>query len=564
MKRNTLKFTTILIFALLSGTQTFSESQPGFKMIGWQFNDRDNPKVAQAISLAPEYGINFFIFSHEMFFSVDEFLESSDLQKDVFYYGALADRQKIPYYLWVHELMELPERFHITERQINFDDPGLLPFLDDRYERLMKMLPNNAGLVLTLHETEYKLFRNSDVKTTLSVPERIARVSKLLYDVCKRHNKQLILRTFLYQPGEKVWLKQALDMLPDDIIVMGQSTCQGFNPFYPPDPLDGDVGKKRQIMELNLGGGGTFGSQAPYAHVDTMQRDLRRARDKGMIGAVGRVPMSWDDPFRDPHEINTYAYSCLMRNPDMPADEIYITWASKRYPAPMIPHIISALKRTEYIHAHGRYHLGGWFTKGVVNQWDDYKYYFGHNVLRNRYKWTQDPAVKELEDRLLNPDMKTYKELIAEKDEVLRQIQASKADLQKAIECAPAKTKRRPHNSTYVPPDNMKPLLEGFDYLEDCCNIMKAWTQAYFAQRLFIQDPKEQYRKMAEEGLKSLEALDKAPGVEYGRDPKTGHRYLIKEFVAKMRLRMADREAAIKEDDEILQWARAKLNVAEK
>ena len=47
-----------------------------FTMNGWQFHERDMPRLAEAIKRAPEYGVNFFIFSHGLFDHVGEFLNS--------------------------------------------------------------------------------------------------------------------------------------------------------------------------------------------------------------------------------------------------------------------------------------------------------------------------------------------------------------------------------------------------------------------------------------------------------------------------------------------------------
>jgi len=239
-----------------------------------------------------------------------------------------------------------------------------------------------------------------------------------------------------------------------------------------------------------------------------------------------------------------------MQNPDMSADEIYNTWAAKRYPTEAVPYIVSALKRTEFINHNGRYHLEFWLTKSIGVKWQQYSYYLGHIVFKSRYKWTKDNADKDLENLLLYPDMNTYDKLVAEKDKVIRQVQASKADLNKAM--------------PYVPPEKMKVLLDGFEFLQDAVGLSKEWTRAFFAHRLYITDPKEEYRNMAEDALKNLEKLDKAPVVTYGLDPTTSHRYFIDVFVAKMRSRMENRDAAIKEDEAILKKMRYKAETSEK
>ena len=45
----------------------------------------------------------------------------------------------IPYYLWIHEFDDIPARFLVKGDRVNFDDPELFPYLDQRYERLLAL-----------------------------------------------------------------------------------------------------------------------------------------------------------------------------------------------------------------------------------------------------------------------------------------------------------------------------------------------------------------------------------------------------------------------------------------
>ena len=74
-------------------------------------------------------------------------------------------------------------------------------------------MPDTAGFVLTLHESDFRVFRDDQVRSGDDVPERIRRISPLLYDVLKRHNKQLILRNFFYEPPEMEYFRRALERL---------------------------------------------------------------------------------------------------------------------------------------------------------------------------------------------------------------------------------------------------------------------------------------------------------------------------------------------------------------
>ncbi|MGH7957552.1 MAG: hypothetical protein ACREH8_11155, partial [Opitutaceae bacterium] len=256
MKRLHLPLALLLAIRISLAGARAADSSP-FALNGWQFHDYNMPKLEEAVRRAPDYGVNFFIFSHHFFWSPEAFLASSDdldpknppaylndlklggefeLRKgwhgDMRKIAAMATERKIPYYIWLHEFNDMPKRF-LKDNVLQMDDPGLFPFLEDRYNRLLKILPDTAGFVITFHESDHRIFRNSQVASSADVSERIYRVLKFFHDFLQRHNKQLIVRNFFYEPLEMEYFKEALNRLPDDIISMSKDTTHEFHPFYP-------------------------------------------------------------------------------------------------------------------------------------------------------------------------------------------------------------------------------------------------------------------------------------------------------------------------------------------
>src|SRR5206468_271257 len=74
MKRSLFAVVGLALIATARGAGTNAP----FAMNGWQFHDYDIPKLEEAVNRAPDYGVNFFIFSHEFFRSVEGFLASTD------------------------------------------------------------------------------------------------------------------------------------------------------------------------------------------------------------------------------------------------------------------------------------------------------------------------------------------------------------------------------------------------------------------------------------------------------------------------------------------------------
>jgi hypothetical protein len=545
---------------------------PAFAMNGWQFHELDLPKLEQAIGQAPRYGVDFFIFSHELFRSVEGFLASDDdarpdhpppsvlqlrrgenfrivpgWKSNLRRLGDLATKQGIPYYLWVHEFDDVPTRFLVRGR-VNMDDPALWDYLRDRYQRLLAAMPGAAGFVLTLHESDLKVFRHGDVATTADVSERIYRVSKLLYDLLKKEGKQLIVRNFFYEPLEMEYFRRGVERLPDDVMVMSKDTTHEFHPFYPWDPLHGQMGRKRQIIEVDLGVEKAWSPNGAYAQTDFIRRAVLRGRDTHATGMVGRARLHAADPFADSHEVNLYAFSRFMADPALGVDRVLADWAGRRYPAAAVPAIVSAYRRSEAINHHGRWHLEYWFTKGIGGEWGDYAYVYSRVLQRSRYKWTGAAADRDREQKLYHPDAETFSRAVKEKDEVIAQVRASQADLREA--------------ARHLTPAQLAPLEEDFRFLLDAALLQREWVRAYFAQRMYVDQPLPAHRRTMEEALAALEERERAPGVTYGRDPGSGRRYHIDEFAREMRRRVSDRRAAMAEDARILELTRLAADVA--
>lgn len=535
-----MKWLTVFLFLCL---HTFAAGS--FTWNGWQFHERNLPKLEDAMRRAPSYGVNFVVFSHELFRPVERFLNDRAWVHDVNRAAFAAKANQLPFYLWIHELNEIPERFQ-QGGKVNLDDPALMPYLEDRYERLIKAVPGCAGFVLTFHETGHPVFRNSLVTSRLEVPERIALVSNTIHRVCQRHGMKLMIRNFFYEPREMEWFDQAMRLLPEDVIVMRKDMTHEFDPFYPPDPMHGKSGRA-EIVEIDLGVEKALGFDGPYAQVAFIKRMAERARDLKLAGMMGRARLIWDRPFEDVHEVNLYAFSRFMADPTLEPDAVLRDWAALRYPSEAVPYIVSALRRTEFIHHHARYHLGWWFTKYIGEDWDSYAYYFSRPIVRSNAKWIPTPENFEMEKLLHNPTPDLFRRVVAEKDDVLRQIRESTADIERA--------------AAYLTPEQAHAWREGFRFLDDAATLQREWVRAYFAHRIYIHKNDADYGAIARDALLRLEELDRDPSRPWGRSPDSRHRYFIDRFVLELRWRMSNRAGALREDAWIKEDAKRQLNV---
>ena len=263
---------------------------------------------------------------------------------------------------------------------------------------------------------------------------------------------------------------------------------------------------------------------------------------------IGRARLFWERPFQDMHEVNLYSFARFMADPQLSVDQVLREWAAARYPARAVPYIVSALKRSEFINHRGRWHLEYWFTKEIGREWADYAYVYSRVLQRSRFKWTGAQADRELEAKLYRPDEETFRRVMAEKDTVVAEVRAALADLRQA---------RR-----YLTAGQLAPLDEDFRFLQDAALLQREWLRAYFAQRMYIDRASPAHKQTLEDAVARLEQLERTPGVTYGLNVETGRRYNIDGFVRELRRRVADPQAARREDARILALTSAAADVA--
>ena len=61
---------------------------------------------------------------------------------------------------------------------------------------------------------------------------------------------------------------------------------------------------------------------------DPLWRDV--AADHLQLHVVGRARLHWPRSFEDSHEVNLYAFSRFLQNPDASVDAVLRDWAAKR------------------------------------------------------------------------------------------------------------------------------------------------------------------------------------------------------------------------------------------
>lgn len=460
----------VLIVAVCCGKSGAAEPLPHRS---WQFHDPDWDYLQQAIPKAQAAGMNRIQLSHQIVMDAEELWQGSGHEKRlerVRKATALAHAHGLKVDIWTHELSGLPkDRFRDPDTGKPKLSAELWKWLDEKYEHLFELVPDLDGVVLTFAETDHKVYRD-DVVSEEAPPRRVARLINVMGDVCKRRGKLLIVRTFVYEPAEIGFLQQALAAVAESlgnsrhVMVMTKCVPHDWTPYYPFNPLLGDVAGLPQIVEIDLGQEFTGQSRLLHCEVDYVKCALDFARAKNVTGAVARVERSVNHALGTPNEVNIHAFSRLLADGSIDADTLWREWAVKRYGDKAAPSLVRALRRTFEITNLTYFPLEYW----IVNhsRIPDWGYAHGHITSRQNCKWIPSPKQVTARDELLRPTPDTLLRISHEKDLANKLLLRSLADLELA----------RPH----LPDEDYAELRRYFDLAKDNVEVFRQHNLGMF------------------------------------------------------------------------------------
>ncbi len=166
--------------------------------------------------------------------------------------------------LWIHELEDLPKDIG----PIALDNDALWKLLDERYEWVLgELLPDVDKLVLTVVESKIKI---TDAVLMKKLVETIDAQ-------CRKHEVELVVRTFVWHPEEFQGVMECVRGLPEDITVMSKIVPQDWQMRGIFDAALGAVGERKQLAEFDL-----FGEYFQAKHVancfpDLLEKQMRYA-----------------------------------------------------------------------------------------------------------------------------------------------------------------------------------------------------------------------------------------------------------------------------------------------
>lgn len=434
----------------------------------WELQDYDMAHIRRLVDLAAENHINRLHLSHNILMYASAPVNNPQLAKDINTICEWAHEKGIKVVVWSRELTDVPEEF-VRDRKIDLNDPKTWDAIRAKYVKLFEVCPGIDGVVISMVEGAVGIWYDTKVTSNLSAEDRIAKLIDTVDGVCAPLGKEVYCRTFAYTPGDIRVITEGLKRAKADVIAMPKCVPHDWQPFYPNSPEIGDTGGKRQVVEFDLGHEFTGLSRIPYICIDFVKRHLDYDVSKGADGAVFRIERDKYWALDTPNQAVIEVASALLANPSADPHKLYRQRLAERYPSALVPHIYRAFMRTPKIVEKGLFTLGEWTSNHSVLP--NVKYARDHMTEYAVAKWNASDKWKRNAEEILHPTRETIRKIQADKDEALRLVNESIADIESV----------RPHLKTA----GYENLLEWFKRERAMVEVWKPATEVLFGIEVY-------------------------------------------------------------------------------
>lgn len=414
--KKSLIFSFILFVSLTFAFQAKAES---YAVRGWQFQSSDEAHINRLLDLAPEYGINHIQLSHSIIMDIDQIVDEPRTRELIDRVSRRADGMGIETFVWSHE-------FNTKDLTACIDPSNKAgaKFWKKRrevYRRALEAVPSVDGVVLSFGSASPEPWSLMCVCCSrMTNADRVRAIIEQVGAEVTGMGKKLMVRTFIHTPGQLRDVGEAIRSARGvDFIVMPKDVPQDWQPYYPNDPLIGNVGGRPEVIEVDLAGEYWGQGGIPFALVDylKMRFDFWRTREN-IVGAVARIERGSRGVFDNPNSVNAAAFSELLRDPDAAPDKIWEDWVKREYgfdPGDEVSiTLISALRRTFDIGRKMYYTLGFWTLEKGSDVPETGRY---PRLLDGRSTALYDPDFMPVYNELKNPSEQTLLDIWQEKME---------------------------------------------------------------------------------------------------------------------------------------------------
>jgi hypothetical protein len=163
--------------------------------------------------------------------------------------------------------------------------------------------------------------------------ERIRLVAGTLAQVVTdERGGDLVVHTFIHEPAENGYVHDALKGDPrTDYVGLSKIAPNDWQPYYPVNPILGDLGDRVERIEIDLGGEYWGRGVLPFCEVENLRWRIEQAIRRGATGVSARVERGCDAALGTPNEVNLYALSRFADEPEADPRVVWDEWIERRY-----------------------------------------------------------------------------------------------------------------------------------------------------------------------------------------------------------------------------------------
>jgi hypothetical protein len=326
-------------------------------------------------------------------------------------------------------LLETEKGLMTEEGDIDFNG-SYLNLIDAKITEFFENVPEIDGLVLTLTEALFPIIHVTNRQK--NPPEQnIRNVVNVFRRACEKYRKRFIVRPFAALDEDYEFIRKVLlSMNPNpDFYAHLKVVPYDWHPYLPIHPLIERLKSVKRIIEMDLMGEYYGQGVVPCCFPEEIKRYVEYMKEHRLTHIVGRVDRMGLRTMDTANEVNVYAMTKFMREPDASIDDIYNEWATAKWDAQTAKAIIPILKRTFeiakktfYIDQHLQSH---WlFPDFMMLKWSRFFGYFkeGEPLRRANLEW----AI------ISSRTSPKWDEIIADKDKAISMIQTCLDDLTKS------------------------------------------------------------------------------------------------------------------------------------
>lgn len=503
---------------------------------GWILMDTERTHVSWVLNQTAAYGIDHVQLSHNLIMEIDE------IERDETKAALLQDIAQeahglgLEVWVWSHEFTD--EEKYST---ICFDpeDP-IWEERKDAYRYALTRIPEIDGVILMFGSADtepwYALCTcdwckenepHDSALLALLYPPLVDR-ARMVYDavgavVLDEFGKKLRMRTFMHQPLEFYWLGESLRAGTDwRLSVMTKDVPQDWQPYYPHDPLIGDVGPRHQIIEMDLGNEYWGAGKILNGQVDYIFYRYSYDRQAGARGAAARIERGSDHAFGNPNEINIYAFTRLVQDETATPDQVYRDWFAQRYgiaaESPEATVMKTIFRDSHYAMRKMYYTLGQWTMRKGSDVPDQARF---PEQLWSRCSAFYDVAWLNSFLALASPDEQTLRDLWQEHQEAA-ELAGDNLALLESIEAA------------FADPDDYAELHEMLAYHVDLTEVWRLMIDTTYRYVHYQRNHPEVADNLEWNARRLLEIADEFE-VNWGADNPLAPVDNIRAFVADLR-----------------------------